>query len=113
MNVPFQNDYWFASTYSQRVEAIQGFLESDINTRTLIILDIHSRNNTKEILEVLHEEEQIPCRVRLILGTPEIPLEVYEFEGGAENKSIFVVRSLDKITLSLIQNRKPTLAIFN
>lgn len=106
--------YWFASSYSQRIETLQNFLETDEYIRTLVVLDIYSANDVKGMLESLDNQEQIPCNVRLVLGTPETPLEIYEFEAGEllERKTIFVVRNLDEITLRLIKNTSPILAIF-
>ena len=106
----FQSDYWFASTYSQRIETIQNFIEAD-GQRTLIIIDT-AETNVRQIMDTLRDEWELPF-VRLILGDPD-ELEVYEynFTEGNCNKSIFVFKSLDKNTLDLIKKLTPILAIF-
>jgi hypothetical protein len=105
----FQSDYWFASTYSQRIETIQNFIEAD-GQRTLLIID--TATNVKEIMDTLNNEWSLPF-VRLILGDPD-KLEVYEYNFTEDhcNKSIFVLKYLDKNTLDLIKRLTPILAIF-
>jgi hypothetical protein len=113
-DVLFQSDYWFASNYSQRVEVVQNFVETDEGIRSLVIIDFNGQNNLKEILNTLSEEDQIPCYVRLVIGNPESPLEIYEynFSQGTCNKTIYLLRRLDNMATALIKRVKPILALF-
>jgi len=110
--VLFQSDYWFANTYSQRVETIQNFIEDD--QRVLVIIDSRLHNDIRTILNILMEEEQIPSYLRLVIGNPEKPLEVYEynFNQGICNKTIYVLSKLNNMATALIKRVKPVLAIF-
>lgn len=109
--VLFQSDYWFANTYSKRIETIQNFIEAD-DQRTLIIIDI-TVTNVREIMDVLNNEWSLPF-VRLVLGNPDQPFGVFEYNTTSEHckKTIYHVESLDKLTLTLIKRLKPILAIF-
>jgi hypothetical protein len=114
MDIPFHRDYWFASTYSQRVDVIQDFVESNEDIRTLVIIDSRLHNDIRTIMNILMEEEQIPSYVRLVIGNPEKPLEVYEynFNQGICNKTIYVLSKLNNMATALIKRVKPSLAIF-
>jgi hypothetical protein len=112
MDVPFQRDYWFASTYVQKADVIQDFVESDEEIRSLLILDSGIQGSTREILNSL--DGTIPCFVRLVIGNPEEPLEVYEynFTYGICSKTIYVLPKLNNMATGLIKRLKPVLAIF-
>jgi len=113
-DVVFQSDYWFASSYSQKVEAIQDFLETDEGIRTLVIIDSTTLSDVKEILEDLNYAGQIPPYLRFVIGNPEKPLEVYEynFTDGICEKTIYLLKRLDNMATGLIKRVKPILAIF-
>ena len=109
-DVLFQSDYWFASTYSQRVETIQNFIEED-SQRTLIIID-NAGTDVKVIIDILNKEWQLVF-LRLVIGNPD-DLEIHEYNlnDGPCNKTIYVLKSLDKMSLNLIERLTPILAIF-
>jgi hypothetical protein len=111
-DVLFQSDYWFASTYSQRVETIQNFIEAD-GQRTLIIIDT-AVTNVRQIMDTLRDEWELPF-VILVLGHPDKPFGVFEYnpiEGRPANKIIYQLESLDALALNAIKRSKPILAIF-
>lgn len=114
MDTPFQRDYWFANTYVQKANVIQDFVETDDNIRTLLIIDSGIQSTTREILNSLVEDGTVPCFVRLVLGNPKAPLEVYEynFTYGICDKTIYVLPKLNNMATSLIKRVKPVLAIF-
>ena len=113
MDIPFQSNYWFASSYSQRVEVVQEFVQSDETIRTLVIID-YTYTSLREILNILMEEDQIPGYVRLVIGNPDSPLEFYEynFSQGICNKTIYVLSKLNNMATALIKRVKPVLALF-
>ena len=114
MDVPFQREYWFASTFNERADVIQDFVETGEEIRTLLILDSGIHHNTREILNLLMDDGTIPCFVRLVIGNPEAPLEIYEYNVtyGICNKTIYVLPKLNNMATSLIKRVKPILAIF-
>jgi hypothetical protein len=112
--MPFQRDYWFAHTYDERADVIQDFVESGEEFRTFVILDSGVQSSTREILDSLMENEKIPCFVRLVIGHPDTPLEVYEynFAYGICSKTIYVLPKLNNMARILIKRLMPVLAIF-
>jgi hypothetical protein len=112
--VLFQSYYCFASSYNQKIEVICNFVETDEGIRTLVIIDSSTQTNLITILNILTEDDQVPCYVRLVLGNPDVPLEVYEynFNEGTCNKTIYVLPKLNNMATNLIKRLKPILAIF-
>ena len=109
-DVLFQSDYWFASTYSQRVETIQNFIEDD--QRILVIIDFNTHTDVRGILNTLNDEGQIPCFVRLILNNSELEVYEYNFTEGVCNKNIYVLHKFNNTATGLIKRLTPILAIF-
>lgn len=105
----FQSDYWLASIYSERLEVIQRFLETDEGIQTLLVLDQTSvRTDTKDILDVLKETNELPCTVRLVTETDTIEYSTEE----EYTKTIYLRNRLDTSIIQLIRSQFPILALF-
>lgn len=104
----FQSDYWFAQCLSQRIETIQTFLSEDEGIKTLIIIDVHSINDTEHIIDHLDKEGELPCVVELIIGLHKLVFA----KDDCPTKTIYVCKDIDDATLDLMKNVHPILAIF-
>jgi len=104
----FQSDYWFAQCLSQRIETIQMFFSEDEGVKTLIIIDVHSINDTECILDRLDKDGELSCVVELTIGVHKIVFA----KDDCPNKTIYVCKDIDDVTLDLMKNVHPILAIF-
>ena len=111
----FQSDYWFAENYSQRVETIQDFIQTDDGIRTLIILDKGKTGDARKILDYLRDEEQMPCHVKLVIGLHEEASQIHMIVPSIDiesKKTIYIINDFDSASIALFRNLQPILAIF-
>ena len=99
--------YWIAGTKPEKKTVLLQFLQTE--SKTLVIIEKNSKA-AQEIIESLHEEGELPCKVKLTTGC-----ETYTFEGSsATTKKIILHTALDGYSLHLLTSLTPTpaLAIF-
>jgi len=100
-------DYWIAGSPAEKKEVILQFLMT--GHRALVIIEKNSKK-AQEIIEGLHAEGRLPCKVKLTTGC-----ETYSFDGEGiidVTKKIILHTGLDGYSLHLLTSLKPTLAIF-
>ena len=98
-----RGQYWLASNYAQKVEAIRQWLSMD--TPTLVIVDINRSDDTNSAMEYIREKGLPEISVELIT-----PTQNYLYDGGPTKKTIYVVHSIPALTTLCQAN--PLLALF-
>jgi hypothetical protein len=98
-----RGQYWFASNYAQKVEAIVQWLS--IDAATLVIVDINRSDDTNTAIEYIREKGQAGVSVELIT-----PTQNYLYDGGPTKKTIYVVHSIPALTT--LSQANPLLALF-
>jgi len=99
--------YWIAGTTAEKKAVLLQFLAAE--AKNLVIIEKNSKA-AQEIIEGLHEENALPCTVKLTTGC-----DTYTYEGISNaTKKIILHTGLDGYSLHLLTSMtpKPTLAIF-
>lgn len=107
----YQSDYWLACSYGQKIETMRNFLDTDDGIITLLVIDKNMTTNTKDILEYLNEEDELPCAVELICSSGVIVYNPH-IQTTNKMKSVYVRSNIDEDAIIIMKTLYPILAIF-
>jgi hypothetical protein len=106
----FQSDYWFVSKYSERVETLRNFLETDEGITNLVIVDMANSGDINTIIESIKMDGNLDCSVN-VYTTTNITLHESN-NSDLHTKTIYVRDHFDLDTIDMIKATMPILAIF-
>ena len=100
----FQSDYWFASTWNEKLETLKNFIGSSEDIVTLCII---GKDDVQAILDTISPAD-IPCNLALITESEANFIK----RPSKYAKTIYVSSGFDANTITLMKKLYPILAIF-
>jgi hypothetical protein len=109
----FQGTFWLANNYSETIECVQKFLQSE-DSRTMVVIDSKSANDIHSIIDYIRTKNLICWKNNSVIVKTSINTTIYEplAKENKGSKTIYIFTTITSEAVKVINETCAFIALF-